>query len=110
MAPHLAEVEKLKLDIIEHKEQLKVLKKEKAADETISTLTETIKALEKSARDAQAKADAIDAAVYDLKAVNPNIVAKVDTRTPEQIIHSIEAQGRIVAEALEKLKTLLIDK
>ncbi len=109
MAPHLAEVEKLKLDIIEHKEQLKVLKKEKAADETISTLTETIRDLEKSARDAQAKAAAIDAAVYDLKAVNPNIVAKVDTRTPEQIIHSIEAQGKIITKALEKLKALLAE-
>jgi len=30
-----------------------------------------IAAAEKAARDAQAKADAIDAAVYDLKAVNP---------------------------------------
>jgi type I restriction enzyme M protein len=47
--------------------------------------------------------------VYDLKAVNPNIVAKVDTRTPGQIIHSIEAQGKIVAKALEKLKALLAE-
>lgn len=28
--------------------------------------------MEKSAREAQAKADSIDAAVYDLKAANPN--------------------------------------
>ena len=33
---------------------------------------ETIRATEKAAREAQAKADNIDAAVYDLKAVNPN--------------------------------------
>jgi type I restriction enzyme M protein len=107
MAPHLADVEKLKLQIVEQKEQLKALKKEKAADKKISALVDSIKTLEKSAREAQAKADAIDAAVYDLKAVNPNAIAKVDTRTPVEIIKSIETQGKIVSTALAKLKTLL---
>jgi type I restriction enzyme M protein len=35
--------------------------------------------------------------VFDLKAVNPNAVAKVDERTPLEINQSIEDQGRIVA-------------
>jgi len=41
--------------------------------------------------------------------VNPNVTAKVDTRTPQEIIESIEAQGEIVSSALEKLKTLLAE-
>ena len=109
MAPHLAEVEKLKLRIIEQKEQLKSLKKKKVAPKKLNALQDSIKTLEKSARETQAKADAIDAAVYDLKAVNPNAVTKIDTRTPSQIIESIEAQGNIVSAALAKLKTLLVE-
>jgi type I restriction enzyme M protein len=61
----------------------------------------------KSARDAQSRTDAIDAAVFDLKAVNPNVVAKVDARTPAEIIENIAAQGRIVSSALDKLKSLM---
>lgn len=60
------------------------------------------------AREAQAKANAIDAAVYDLKAVNPNVIAKVDTRTPKEIIASIEAHGKTVASALTRLKKMII--
>jgi len=45
--------------------------------------------------------------VFDLKAVNPNAVTKVDDRTPQQIIGNIEQQGRIVSEALGRLAKLL---
>ena len=62
------------------------------------------------ARDALAKAAAIDAAVYDLKAVNPNAVANTDTRTPAEIIASIETQGEIVSAALSNLKKLLSER
>jgi len=33
----------------------------------------------------------------------------VDTRTPQEIIINIETQGRIVAEALNKLTALLVN-
>lgn len=49
----------------------------------------------------------IKAEVVDLKAVNPNAVAKVDDRTPQRIIQNIEVQGRIVAQALARLSALL---
>ena len=49
----------------------------------------------------------IDDAVFDLKAVNPNVVTKVDERTSQEIIGSIERHGRIVSEALARLTTLL---
>src|ERR1700687_5206126 len=62
---------------------------------------------EKTAREAQAKADALDAAVFDLKAVNPNAVVKIDCRTPKEVIQSIVEQGEIVAQALESLRALL---
>ncbi len=107
MAPYQADVEKLKLRIIEQKEQLKALKKKKATPEILNKVKKDIKTLEKSARKAQTKADAIDAAVYDLKAVNPNAVIKVDTRTPFEILSNIEEQGRIVSETLLRLRELL---
>ena len=49
-------------------------------------------ALDRAARQskAKAKAAAIEAAVYDLKAVNPNAVVKNDTRTPEEVIQSMK--------------------
>ncbi len=53
------------------------------------------------------KLDDIDAAVFDLKAVNPNVVAKVDTRTPTEIIANIEAQGKIVSDAMGKLRAFI---
>ena len=64
-------------------------------------------ALDRAARESQAKAAAIEAAVYDLKAVNPNAVVKNDTRTPEEVIQSIEDHGRVVAGALAALRGIL---
>ncbi len=44
---------------------------------------------------------------YDLKAVNPNRKLQIDTRTPEELIATIEAKGREIDEALAELKRLL---
>jgi type I restriction enzyme M protein len=109
MQPHLAEVERIKGEVVTLKERLKALKKDKAGKGGSEVLEQEIREQEKAARDSQAKADAIDAAVFDLKAVNPNVVNKVDSRTPGEIIVSIEGQGKIVATALSKLKTLMAD-
>ena len=49
----------------------------------------------------------IEARNYDLKAVNPNRVMKVDTRTPEELIATIEARGKEIDAALAELKKLL---
>ena len=43
---------------------------------------------------------------YDLKAVNPNKIEEVDTRTPEELIGIIEKKGDEIREALALLKTL----
>lgn len=41
-----------------------------------------------------AKAQAIDDAVFDLKAVNPREKKALDQRTPAQLLADIEAKGR----------------
>jgi type I restriction enzyme M protein len=46
----------------------------------------------------------IEARNWDLKAVNPNAKSNEDTRTPEELLDLIEAQGREVAEAIRALR------
>ena len=75
----------------------------------IDALTIKIAEAEKAYRDLETQAANIDAAVFDLKAVNPNVVAQVDNRTPTEIIESINAQGRIVSDALARLSALVAD-
>jgi type I restriction enzyme M protein len=48
----------------------------------------------------------IEANNYDLKAVNPHAKPDEDARTPEQLLDTIEEQGRVVAEAVGKLREL----
>ena len=62
--------------------------------------------LRRDARELMNRAQAIDNAVYDLKAVNPNSIVEEDTRTPEDLLNIIEEKGREVAEALSALRGL----
>ncbi len=48
----------------------------------------------------------IEAKGYDLKAVNPNAKREQDSRTPEELLDLIEAEGHKVAEALAALRRL----
>jgi type I restriction enzyme M protein len=107
MQPHIDESERIKAEVVSLKEQLKALKKKTALPDTIETLETKIKEQEKTARDAQNKADSIGATVFDLKAVNPNVIAKIDIRNPEEVLKSIEEQGKIVTKSLETLYALL---
>ena len=107
MQPLLDEAAGIKAEVVDLKEQLRRLKKEKADKEALSALIEQIREKEMAARELETRAANIDAAVFDLKAVNPNAVTRVDERTPQEIIGSIEQQGRIVSAALARLATLL---
>lgn len=107
MQPHLDRAMQLKEHAIPLKEKLKLYKKEKRTAEEIGAVINDIAAIEKSARDAEATAADIDAKVYDLKAVNPNAVAKVDGRTTIEVIENIEGQTKVVEEAMGRLKELL---
>ena len=62
--------------------------------------------LRRDARELRNRAQAIDDAVYDLKAVNPNSIVEEDTRTPEDLLNIIEQKGKEVAEALSALRGL----
>lgn len=110
MQPLLGDAAKLKGEVVDLKEQLKRLKKDKAAAKVLDALETQIRDKDKSARDLESQATAIDATIFDLKAVNPNAVATVDLRTPTEIIANIEAQGRIVEQALGRLRKLLAAK
>ena len=44
---------------------------------------------------------------YDLKAVNPNRKAEVDSRTPADLLDEIEAKGREADEAVASLRKLV---
>ena len=96
-----------KSEVVSLKEKLKVQKKPMPSRRLLKNSKPKSKDQEKLAREAQAKADAIGATVFDLKAVNPNTVVKLDTRTPVEVIESIEAQGQIVSKSLKTLRTLL---
>jgi type I restriction enzyme M protein len=88
--------------------QLEDLKKEKETQailEQFDNLTQQHRAVSKEVRELKAKAKAIEDAVYDLKAVNPNAQVEEDTHTPEELIKIIEEKGKEVAEALALLKS-----
>jgi type I restriction enzyme M protein len=107
MQPLLDKAAGIRAAVVDLKEDLKRLKKDKVPDKKIEALEVSINDQEKAARGLEAEAAAIDAATFDLKAVNPNAISTVDERTPAQIIVSIESQGRIVAQALTRLNALL---
>jgi type I restriction enzyme M protein len=107
MQPLLDEAATNRADVVNLKEKLRRFKKDKVAERILEALGAQIREKDKAARDLEAQAAAIDAAVFDLKAVNPNAMSTMDERTPGQIIASIEAQGRIVTQALSRLIALL---
>jgi len=108
MQPLLNVAAKLKAEIVDLKEQLKRLKKDKATEADVDAIDAQIRKKDKEVRDTEGQAASIDAAVFDLKAANPNAVVSVDDRTPDQIIQSIQDQGQVVAEALKRLSTLIV--
>ncbi len=68
---------------------------------------EQAQAADKAGREALGKAQAIEDAVYDLKAVNPREKKITDKRTPAELLAAIEEKGREVDAALAKLRALL---
>ncbi|WP_334179610.1 N-6 DNA methylase [Pseudoxanthomonas sp.] len=105
--PLLDRAADIKAKVVDLKEALKQSKRDKEKARKIEALEAGIREQEKAARELEAGAADIDATVFDLKAVNPNAITVIDDRTPAQIVASIEAQGRIVAEALGRLNALL---
>jgi type I restriction enzyme M protein len=107
MAPHLEDVERQRTELVRLKDKLNALRKAGVKEDALTACRASIASTEKAAREAQAKAGAIDAAVYDLKAVNPRARIEHDTRTPADIIESIEGHSSTIERALLRLRKML---
>ncbi len=110
MQPCKEKVAELREEIIPLKEQLKIFKKEKKDKTEIGILEDKISSIEKEIKEQEAIISDIDAKVFDLKAVNPNAIVKVDTRTTLEVIENIQLQSKVVEEAMTRLKLLLNQK
>ena len=78
-----------------------------ATAEQLVAVEEELKAVVRAAREAKEKADSIENAVYDLKAVNPNRTDNQDKRTPSELLNFIEERGREADTALARLRELI---
>lgn len=110
MAPHLAEVAACREELVHLKEQYVQLRRNKAGDDALYACRELQARAERALREAQAKADVIDAACFDLKAVNPRARDDRDTRSPERILESIAIHGRSIEQALDQLRKSLAQR
>lgn len=108
MQPLLDEASTIKATVVDLKEQLKWLKKDQAGKAQLDALSEHINEQEKAAKELENKAADIDAAVFDLKAVNPHAVVELDTRTPIEILENIKVQGETITKVLKNLEDLLV--
>lgn len=107
MAPHLAEATRLQAQAVRLKDQLAVLRKARADDAAAAPVRQALTTCDRALREAQARAAAIDAATFDLKAVNAHARVERDERTPTQVLAAIQAHGAAVDMALARLQALL---
>ena len=106
--PHKDNIAQLREELIPAKEMLRAVRRERQKKEEADALETKISSLEKDIREQEAIIADIDAKVFDLKAVNPNVVANMDTRTTIDVIDSIQAQAKVVEDAMNSLKRLLL--
>ncbi len=105
-APHRREADAQRERAAALREQAKAHRKAGQAP-LADALMPDIEAAEKLARESFSKAQTIEDAVYDLKAVNPREKKILDTRTPAELLAAIAEKGREVDAALERLRALL---
>lgn len=105
-APHRREADAQRERATTLREKAKLLRKNGTAEKADALLPE-IEVADRAAREATAKAQAIDDAVYDLKAVNPRERKVIDTRTPAELLEAIAIKGKEIEEALSRLCALL---
>ncbi len=86
------------------KEERKERRKTGASRVELEKLDEQITKHTAASREATGRAAALEAAVYDLKAVNPRSTDPGDTRTPAQLLDFIEEKGFHIQEVLRRLK------
>lgn len=105
-APWRREAEQQRAAAVSLKERIRA-QRGKCAEAELEALQQQLQGCERLAREADAKAQGIEDAIYDLKAVNPREVKHTDTRTPAQLLEAIAAKGQEVDAALAQLRALL---
>ncbi len=83
---------------------IKVGKKTPLTMERFTDFLQLLPARADSARSWTVTIEEIKARNYDLKAVNPNVKAEENPRTPEELLDLIEAKGQEIAAALAELR------
>jgi type I restriction enzyme M protein len=105
--PHRDQAAALDVQAKQLDDAIKEKKKAKTLSESqLAALEEECKTVERAARESLAKAESIENAVYDLKAVNPNRASEEDTRTPAELLDFIAAKGQEADAALIRLRAL----
>lgn len=61
----------------------------------------------KQIREIESNMKSVSLSAFDLTAVNPNALVKVDPRSPTEIVRSIQEQESVISSSLEKLYDLL---
>lgn len=74
---------------------------------SIEALETQRRSAERDARESLAKAEAIEDAAYDIKAVNPNRADDEDKRSPAELLDFIDRKGREADAALSRLRVLI---
>jgi len=105
--PHHEAAARLSAQAKALEEKIRDLRRKKAAASKLAAGEEEYKSVSRAAREAQAKAEAIENAAYDLKAGNPNRITVEDQRTPAQLLEFIEAKGQEADAALKHLRELV---
>ncbi len=108
-----AEANKIRATAAEPKQTLRkledtldVLKKEKAKADKLDPVKIQIYDTEKVIREIDAKAQAVDDAAFDLKAVNPFAKAEEDHRSSAELLELIELKGMELQAIVRRLKEM----
>ncbi len=110
MQPLRDQVAALREEVANLKQQVRDMRKVPAPDAAFRELLAAVQARigdrESAIHDLDHQVAALDAATYDLKAVNPHAVTTTDERTPAEIMASIASHGQAVSAALQRLAAL----
>ena len=104
--PHRREADAQREKALGLREQAKLLRKAGKDARADRLLVAAVDA-DRASREAASKAQGIEDAVFDLKAVNPSEKKAGDERSPSQLLDAIAAKGREVDAALVSLRALL---
>ncbi len=102
-----AEAAEKRAQLEEKQKDLRARKKAGATPATAEKIEAAVTELVREVRDLDAKAQDIEFAIYDIKAVNPNSKREEDRRTPAELLKSIAQHGTDADAALNELARLV---